>query len=77
MERLLDYLIYALLGYNYTVSPRSTGYDGKTSQWKIEIAEDVRIILDENDVKVLRFMADTSKDPDTVERIAKLLTYLV
>lgn len=77
MENLLDYLIYALLGHDYTVGRRSIGYDGKTSQWMIEIAGDVRIILDENDVKVLRFMADTSKDPDTVERINKLLTYFV
>lgn len=77
MENLLEYLVYALLGHDYTVDPRSIGCDGKTSQWMIRIAEEVRIIVDENDVKVLRFMADTSKDPDTVERITKLLTYLV
>lgn len=77
MENFLDYLIYALLGYDYTVGRRSISYDGKTFQWVIEIAKDVRLIFDENDVKVLHFMADTSKDPDTVERITKLLTYFV
>lgn len=77
MENLLEYVIYALLGHNYKVGRRSIGYDGKTSQWLIVFEEDVRLIFDENDVKVLRFIVETSKDPDTVERISKLLTYFV
>lgn len=77
MEKLLEYVIYALLGHNYKVGSRSIGYDGKTSQWMINIEGNVRLIFDENDLKVLRFMVDTSCDPDTVERINKLLTYFV
>ena len=77
MEKLLDYVIYALLGYNYTVGRRCIGYDGKTSQWTVRFEECVTLIFDENDVKVLRFMVETSEDPDTVERISKLLTYFV
>lgn len=77
MENLLEYVIYALLGHNYEVGRCSIGYDGKKSQWMIKFEEDVRLIFDEDDVKVLRFMVETSEDPDTVERISKLLTYFV
>lgn len=77
IENLLEYVIYALLGHNYEVGRRSIGYDGKTSQWMVTIEDNVHLIFDENDRKVLQFMVETSGDPDAVERISKLLTYFV
>lgn len=77
MENLLEYVIYALLGHNYEVGRRSIGHDGKTSQWMVTFEDNVRFIFDERDVRVLKFMAETSEDADTIERITKLLTYFV
>ena len=77
MENLLEYVIYALLGHNYEVGRRSIGADGKTSQWMVTFEDNVRLVFDERDVRVLKFMVETSKDADTIERITKLLTYFV
>lgn len=77
IENLLEYVIYALLGYSYVVSPRDYAYDGKICQWRVTFENRVDLIFDENDRKVLQFMVETSGDPDAVERISKLLTYFV
>lgn len=77
MENLLDYVIYALLGHNYEVGRRSIGHDGKTSQWMVTFEDNVQLVFDERDVRVLKFMVETSEDVDTIVRIKKLLTYFV
>lgn len=77
MENLLEYVVYALLGHTYVVSPREVGYKGTISQWRVTFENRVNLIFDEKDVKVLRFMVETSSDEETVERISKLLTYFV
>lgn len=77
MEKLLEYVIYALLGHNYKVGRRSIGYDGHTSQWMVKFEGDVRLIFDENDVCTLQFMQATTEDPDVRERIGELLTRFV
>lgn len=77
MENLLEYVIYALLGHNYEVGRRCILPDGKTSQWVVTFEDNVNIVFDERDVRVLKFMVETSKDVDTIVRITKLLTYFV
>ena len=77
MEILLEYVIYALLGHNYEVGRRCIGLDGKTSQWMVTFEDNVRLVFDERDVRVLKFMVETSEDADTIARITKLLTYFV
>lgn len=70
MEILLDYVIYALLGHSYSVSPRRLGFNGNIYQWTVTFEENVYLVFDEADVRVLRSMAETSRDPDTIERIS-------
>lgn len=77
MEKLLEYVIYALLGHRYEVDPRSISYDGHTSQWMVRFEDNVRLIFDENDLKVLQFIVDTTSDPVVVERVTKLLSFFV
>ena len=77
MENLLEYVIYALLGHNYSVGGRQLSYDGQTSQWMIKFEENVRLIFDEKDVCTLEFMQETTDDPDVRERIGKLLKCIV
>lgn len=72
MENLLEYVIYALLGHNYEVGAHSLSYDGHTSQWMVTFEGDVRLIFDENDVRTLEFMKETTEDADVRERIGKL-----
>ena len=77
MEKLLEYVIYALLGHNYEVCARSLSYDGHTSQWMVIFEKNVRIIFDENDVYTLEFMQRTWEDPDVRDRIGELLKRFV
>lgn len=77
MEYLLEYVVFALLGHTYVVSPREVGYKETIWQWRVTFENRVNLIFDEKDVKVLRFMVETSSDEETVERISKLLTYFV
>lgn len=77
MENLLEYVIYALLGHNYEVGRRCIGPDGKTSQWIVTFEDNVRLVFDERDVRVLKFIVETSEDADTVERITILLSCFV
>lgn len=77
MENLLEYVIYALLGHRYEVDPRSISYDGHTSQWIVRFEDNVRLIFDENDIKALHFLIDTTSDTDVVERVTKLLSFFV
>lgn len=77
MEKLLDYIVYALLGHTYSVAKCSRSPYTNLLQWSVRFEDSVVLIFDENDVKVFRFMAETSEDPDTKVRISKLLTYFV
>lgn len=77
MENLLEYVIYALLGHNYEVGRRNIDPDGKTSQWIVTFEDNVRLVFNEQDVRVLKFMVETSEDVDAIVRIKKLLTYFV
>lgn len=77
MENLLEYVIYALLGHNYEVGRRYFGPDGKTSLWIVTFEDNVRLVFNEQDVRVLKFIVETSEDADTVERITKLLSCFV
>ena len=77
MENLLKYVICALLGHNYEVGVRSLSYDGRTSQWMVTFEGNVRLIFDENDIRVLEFLKETTKDTDDRERLSNLLKCFV
>lgn len=66
MEKLIHYLIYALCGCNYVV--KSIVYDRlKLRMWMITFEGEVRIILDEDDLTVLKEIYNT-RDLDGEER---------
>lgn len=77
MENLLIYVISTLLGYDYSVSPRQLSEYTNRYQWIVRFADRVNIVFDDHDVKVLQFMKEMSNDDAEIERISKLLTYLV
>ena len=53
MENLLDYLMYALCGYNYQVK-RCANRGTNLRQWIITFEGVVSIVLDESDISVLK-----------------------
>ena len=53
MENLLDYLMYALCGYNYQVK-RCANSGTNLRQWIITFEGVVSIVLDESDISVLK-----------------------
>lgn len=66
MEKLIDYLIYALCGHNYVV--KSCVRDRlKSRMWMTTFEGEVRIILDEDDLTVLKEIYNT-RDLDDEER---------
>lgn len=77
MENLLNYVLSSLLGYDYYVSPRELGVYTNRYQWTVVFSNQMRLIFDEHDVSVLRYMVATSSDTEYVERISKLLKYFV
>lgn len=54
MENLLDYLIYALCGYDYVVKPMVKSRVNNCRQWMLSFGHEVSIILDEHDINVLK-----------------------
>ena len=57
MEKLLDYLLYALFGHNVTEvkSHGGSGHDALTGKtWTIVLEDQVYFTLDEYDINVIR-----------------------
>lgn len=76
MEKLLDYILYALLGHDYEVR-----YCGKTvcgqHTWHLLFEGRVSIALFEHDIDVIRFMADNLvEDSESIYRYNHLLEQL-
>lgn len=76
MEKLLDYIMYALLGHDYEVR-----YCGRTvlerHTWHVVFEGRVYITLDEHDKAVIRFIADNLvEDPESIYRYNHLLEQL-
>lgn len=72
MEKLLDYLLYALFGHNVTNVYTNAGSDNSAllgKNWTIVFEGQVYIILDENDLQIIRQLYDMREERlDDVER---------
>lgn len=74
MENLIDYLIYALMGYEVRVSA-SVSKVTKRRQWMLSFGfhQEISIILDEADLSTIKNVATNRKlDDDERERYEKL-----
>lgn len=66
MSKLLDYLLYALWGYNVTLVDRCSCGMGRMS-WTFVIEGQVFIVLDDRDLKVIRRLYNERKSNLTDE----------
>ena len=74
MENLIDYLIYALMGYDVRVSADVSFVD-RRRQWLLSFGlhKEVSIVLDEADLSVImEIAANRTMDDDERERYEKL-----
>lgn len=77
MENLLDYLIYALMGHDVSVSKGKSNVTGKR-QWTLTFEESVHIVLDESDLHVIRYLYEVrTMDDDDRARYQKLFLLCV
>ena len=76
MEKLLDYILYALLGHDYQVRYNGKSFSGRHT-WVVVFEENVYISLDERDIPIIRFMVDNLvEDPESIYRYNHLLEQL-
>lgn len=74
MENLIDYLIYALMGYNVHFAGLTSGIDGRRS-WVLDFGDhkDVALVFDEVDIAVIKnIAANRELDDEERERYEKL-----
>lgn len=76
MENLIDYLIYALMGYDVRVlKSYSFGEETKVRHWLLSFGfhKEVSIVLDDADLKVIKeITANRAMDDDERARYEKL-----
>lgn len=74
MENLIDYVIYALMGYEVKVKPYVSEVSNRR-QWLLSFGfhQDISLILDDADLATIKYVAENRElDDDERERYEKL-----
>lgn len=76
MEKLLDYVFYVLLDYDYSVKCLSNDATG-IRQWFVKVENRISFVLDEHDIAALKFIREhLVEDQKSIDRYDKFFLQL-